>query len=36
MIRSGFSIERMGKEIKKCAVLCSNCRQIEHYEKWHK
>ena len=36
MIRSGFSIERMSREIEKCKVLCSNCNQIEHYEQWNK
>ena len=36
MIRSGLSIERMTSEIGKCAVLCSNCHQIEHYEKRNK
>ena len=34
MIRSGFSIETMKREIQKCIVLCSNCHQIEHYEDW--
>lgn len=33
MIRSGSSIQTMLKEIEKCEILCSNCHQIEHYEK---
>lgn len=33
MIRSGASIQTILKEIEKCEVLCSNCHQIEHYEK---
>ena len=35
MIRSGFSIDTMRREIQKCIVLFSNCHQIEHYEKHH-
>ncbi|MBX7170658.1 MAG: hypothetical protein K1X72_06840 [Pyrinomonadaceae bacterium] len=33
MIRSGSSIQTILREIEKCEVLCSNCHQIEHYEK---
>lgn len=33
MIRSGSSVQTILREIKKCKILCSNCHQIEHYEK---
>ncbi|HRH44970.1 MAG TPA: hypothetical protein PKY82_25255 [Pyrinomonadaceae bacterium] len=33
MIRSGASIQTILNEIEKCEILCSNCHQIEHYEK---
>ena len=33
MIRSGLSRASIQREIGKCIVICSNCHQIEHYEK---
>lgn len=30
IIKRGWSIERMMKEIEKCEVLCSNCHRKEH------
>jgi hypothetical protein len=31
MIRSCLSVRAIRAEIAKCAVLCANCHQIEHY-----
>src|SRR5437588_7676917 len=31
MLRRGVAIQTIKREIDKCAVLCSNCHQIEHY-----
>ena len=33
MIGQGFSAKAIEREIRKCIVLCSNCHQIEHFEK---
>lgn len=33
MIHSGSSVQTIMREIEKCIVLCSNCHQIEHYQK---
>lgn len=27
-----FGLEKMMKEIKKCAILCANCHRIEHWQ----
>lgn len=32
MIRCGFSLEKIIKEIEKCTVLCSNCHKKLHWE----
>lgn len=33
MLSSGWSINRMKKELEKCEPLCANCHRIEHYGK---
>ncbi len=30
LIRTGYSVERIWEEIKKCVVLCANCHRKEH------
>lgn len=32
MVRQGWSIAAIEREISKCIVLCANCHQIEHCE----
>jgi hypothetical protein len=31
-VNDGYSIERIKREVAKCAVLCANCHAKEHYE----
>lgn len=31
-VGSGWTIERLDKEIEKCDVLCANCHRIEHFK----
>ena len=33
MIRQGWSIDRMKKEIEKCIPLCANCHRVFHWGK---
>lgn len=33
MLKDGWSIDSMLKEISKCEILCSNCHRKKHYEK---
>ena len=30
-VNRGFSLDRIKKEMQKCAVLCANCHAIRHY-----
>jgi hypothetical protein len=32
LVRSGFGLAVIKREIAKCIVLCANCHEIEHYE----
>lgn len=32
MLKRGYSLVRVMKEIQKCIPLCANCHRIEHYE----
>jgi len=31
MVANGYGKEKLLDEIKKCAILCANCHQIEHF-----
>jgi cytochrome c len=33
MIRGGYSLKNIKKELDKCEVLCSNCHNKEHFSK---
>ena len=36
MVADGYSRERIGKEIKKCLVLCANCHRKLEYPNWQR
>ena len=35
MVRSGFGIKRIEKELAKCIALCANCHAKEHFNTTH-